>query len=68
MSDQEILDFVAGIHYPRLYVPLSKHNHKHCGPGQDRWEQDLAKLDNVERSLLSARIERHLQLLAVRDE
>lgn len=63
MNNQEILNFVASIGYAPLYVSLSPHS-KRCGPGQEQWERDVLKINETERFLLSARIKRHLGLIA----
>lgn len=67
MTNQEILDFVASIHYVPLYVSVSLHSRR-CGPGQDQWKRDVDELNETERFLLSARITRHLGLIAKKGE
>ncbi len=63
MSNQEILDFVASFHYACLYVSESLPS-KHCGPGQEQWEHDLASLTDTERFSLSERIQQCLNIIA----
>lgn len=63
MTNQEILDFVARFHYVPLYVSTSPKSRK-CGPGQEKWKQDLIALNDIERLSLSERIERCLKIIA----
>lgn len=63
MTNQEILDFVASMHYAPLYVSVSPHSRR-CGPGQNQWERDVVEMNETERFLLSARITRHQGMIA----
>jgi len=57
MWDRDIPKWLQNMNYVCLYVVTTSEKKK-CGPGREKWQQDLDKLTGEQRVALEERIER----------
>lgn len=55
--DKDIPKWLESINYACLYI-VTTVEQKKCGPGREKWQQDLDKLTGEQRIALEERIEK----------
>lgn len=63
MWDCDLPKWLESINYACLYV-VTTVEQKKCGPGKEKWQQDLDKLSSEQRVALEERIERWQKRIA----